>query len=192
MKKNYILWILALLVINTGWYNLSKQSVNQEINRPGAEFSEVREANIGGLIGDEADFEIEHCFDSLNGGEYNVSIQVKQNTITLYEWNGTTENDCVKFKSSSGKGEIKIITEIEDGVTSTTNIKTWPLENLTYLGIVIFSVMTVTLAFAESFVRKYVVKKIENKTPVKNPEIAKSVITHSPPTGIWQDPIKPN
>lgn len=192
MKKNYILWILALLVINTGWYNLSKQSVNQEINRPGAEFSEVREANIGGLIGDEADFEIEHCFDSLNGGEYNVSIQVKQNTITLYEWNGTTENDCVKFKSSSGKGEIKIITEIEDGVTSTTNIKTWPLENLTYLGTFIFSVMTVTLAFAESFVRKYVVKKIENKTPVKNPEIAKSVITHSPPTGIWQDPIKPN
>ena len=120
MKKNYILWILALLVINTGWYNLSKQSVNQEINRPGAEFSEVREANIGGLIGDEADFEIEHCFDSLNGGEYNVSIQVKQNTITLYEWNGTTENDCVKFKSSSGKGEIKIITEIE----ATNNIQT--------------------------------------------------------------------
>ena len=192
MKRNHVLWILALLVINTGWYNLSKQSVNQEINRPGADFAEVREAKIGGLMGDEADFEIEHCFDSLNGGEYNVSIQVKQNSLTLYDWNGTTENDCVKFKSSSGRGEIKIITEIEDGVTSTTNVKTWPLENLTYLGIVIFSVMTVTLAFAESFVRKYVIKKIEKKVSEQDRENPQSRITHSPPTGIWQDPLRPN
>lgn len=191
MKRNHVLWILALLVINTGWYNLSKQGVNQEINRPGAEFAEVREANIGGLMGDEADFEIEHCFDSLNGGEYNVSIQVKQNALTLYDWNGTTDTDCIKFKSSSGKGEIKIITEIEDGVTSTTNVKTWPLENLTYLGIVIFSMMTGALAFAESFVRKYVIKKIGKNVPEKNPENPPTGFTRSSHTGIWQDPLRP-
>ena len=45
MNKNYWLWLIALLVVNTGWYFVSEQSATQEINRPGADFEENRRLN---------------------------------------------------------------------------------------------------------------------------------------------------
>ena len=191
MKKNFILWVAALVVINTGWYNLSQQSVSQEINRPGADFAEIREAKIGGIIGDEADFEIKHCFESSNGGIYNVSIRIDQGTKTIYSWNGTTENDCVKFKSSSQKGEITIITQLEEGALATTNLKTWPFKEATYLGMIVFSLGMISIAYGESFVRKLIKKKIEKTISKKPVEIEANESSYSAPTGIWQDPLKP-
>ena len=45
MKNNYWLWLVALILVNTGWYFVSQQSATQEINRPGADFS-----NQGGRL----------------------------------------------------------------------------------------------------------------------------------------------
>ena len=67
MKKSYWLWVIALLVVNTGWYFVSEQSATQEINRPGADFEENREAELSSIVGSEIEYEIEHCFESLNG-----------------------------------------------------------------------------------------------------------------------------
>ena len=60
MKNNYLLWLIALLVVNTGWYFVSQQSATQEINRPGADFEEIREADLSSIVGTEIDYEIEH------------------------------------------------------------------------------------------------------------------------------------
>ena len=83
MKKNHVLWFIALLVVNTGWYFVSQQSASQEINRPGADFSPEREAKIGSILGSSVDYELEHCFASINGGVHEVSIQVESDSTVL-------------------------------------------------------------------------------------------------------------
>jgi hypothetical protein len=57
MKKNHTLWIIALIVVNSGWYIVTQQNASQEINRPGADFSEEREAEITAFVGDNSDYE---------------------------------------------------------------------------------------------------------------------------------------
>ena len=84
MKNNYWLWAVALLLVNTGWYFVSQQNASQEINRPGAEFSESRDAELSVVYGSELDYEIVHCFESINGVVYNVSINIQQGSKTLY------------------------------------------------------------------------------------------------------------
>ena len=60
MKNNYWLWLVALILVNTGWYVVSQQSATQEINRPGADFSQSRDAELSSIIGNEIDYEIEN------------------------------------------------------------------------------------------------------------------------------------
>ena len=90
MKKNYIMWAIALVLVNSGWYFVSQQSASQEINRPGADFSENREAELTSIVGDQSRFELEFCFKSNNGEVYDVSIEIKKNSESIYFWNGTT------------------------------------------------------------------------------------------------------
>ena len=188
MKKIQVLWLIALLVVNTGWYVVSQQSATQEINRPGADFSDNREAEINSLLGEDADFQIEYCFESINGGIYNVSIEVQQDSKTIHSWNGTTDDQCMEYKSSAKKGEIVILTQIEDGVEVTTNLLTWPLSNALVPGIVLFTIGTVALAFGESFIRKLIKKKLDSQSLESLPEPAPSETIQ---TGIWQEPVRP-
>ena len=44
MEKNKIYWIIAILLVNILWGNIAGNTVSQEINRPGADFSYEREA----------------------------------------------------------------------------------------------------------------------------------------------------
>ena len=53
MKNSYWLWIIALIVVNAGWYVVSQQGAAQEINRPGADFSDSRDAELSSLVGSE-------------------------------------------------------------------------------------------------------------------------------------------
>jgi len=187
MKNNYWLWLIALVLVNTGWYVVSQQSASQEINRPGADFSDSREAELSVMVGDELDYEIEHCFESINGGVYNVSINVQQGSNTLYTWEGDTDDGCVTFSSSADEGDIVVNTQIEEGVEVTTTLTTWPMKSAFVVGVVLFSLGTVAIAFGEKFVRflidrsqKEESESIENQTHL------------SASNDIWQDPIRPN
>ena len=189
MKFNYVLWLLALVIVNSGWYVVSQKSATQEINRPGADFASEREASLSTLIGDESEYELEHCFDSVNGGIYNVSLQVVSESKILYEWNGTTDSDCISFSSSTKEGKITIFTEIEDGVEATANLQTWPLKSAMLPGMMIFSIGTVLLAFGETFFRKIIASRLQKVSTE-----SESSETYSPnvvQSGIWQDPSRP-
>ncbi len=188
MRANYLLWLIALCVVNTGWYFVCQQSADQEINRPGADFSDSREAEISSLAGGEVDYEIEHCFKSTNGGVYNVSINVDMGSKTIYNWSGTTEDGCVVFSSSIEEGTVIVYTQIEEGVESTTSITTWPFRNAYLLGAIFFSIGTVILAFGESFVRHIVKQKLSAKTQNSEETATQQTVNDQ----IWQDPIRLN
>ena len=188
MKNSYWLWIIALIVVNTGWYTVSQQSATQEINRPGADFSGSRDGTLENLIGSEVDFEIEHCFESINGGVYNASIIVESKSETLYSWSGTTDEGCVTYSSTADRGKFVVITIVDEGVETTTTITTWPMKSAFVMGLILFSLCTVALAFGETFVRVLVKKKINQNHSIVEPQIES--FTES--NGIWQDPVRPN
>jgi hypothetical protein len=188
MRINHVLCIVAMLVVNSGWYVVSQQSASQEINRPGAEFSESRDAELTSIIGDESEYELEYCFDSINGAVHNVSIEVMQDSETLFSWNGTTDGECMNHSSTTDEGEIVIITYAEDGVEVTTNLRTWPMKSALLPGIVIFSIATLVVAFAENVIRGVIKNRV--KKPIDSSDVKPSespVVT----SGIWQEPVRP-
>ena len=189
MKKNRVLWFIALIIVNSGWYAVSQQSASQEINRPGADFSGAREAKIVALVGDSSDFEIEHCFTSINGAVHNASIRVELDSKVLYEWSGDTDDGCVTYSSESDEGTIVIFTEMEDGAESKTTLSTWPLKNALIPGMIIFSLGTLLVAYLETLVRVVIKKKIE-KIDAMAIETTTEEVT--PTNSIWQDPVRPN
>lgn len=189
MKNNYWLWLVALILVNTGWYFVSQQGATQEINRPGADFSESREAELSAIVGDEVDYEIEHCFESINGRVYNVSIDIKQGSETLYSWEGDTDDGCITFSSSAEEGDITVNTQIEEGVETTTKLTTWPMKNSFLFGLVFFSLGTIAVAFGETFVRQLIKNRIKESNTVELKEAPTAVSSND---GIWQDPIRPN
>ena len=188
MKSSYYLWIIALIVVNTGWYIVSQQGATQEINRPGADFSESREGELSALIGSEVDYEIEHCFESINGEVHNASITVESESEVLYSWEGDTDEGCITYSSTAGEGDFVVITIVDEGVEATTTLTTWPMKNAFVMGLIVFSLCTVAIAFGETFVRAFVKKKIEQNHSSVTPQIE----SFSQSNGIWQDPVRPN
>ena len=190
MKNNYILWTIALVLVNSGWYIVSQQSASQEINRPGADFSGNRDAELTSIVGDQSRFELEFCFDSNNGQVYDVSIEIKQGAESIYFWNGTTNDDCITHSDTVDEGEITVITLADESVDVTTTIFTWPMEEALVLGIILFSIGTIAAAYGERIVRKIIVKRM-NKTESSLP--VESIDDSGQQTsGIWQEPVRPN
>jgi len=186
--NNRWLWLIALIVVNSGWYIVSQQSATQEINRQGAEFSELREAELSSLLGGEVDYEIEHCFESINGGVYNASISVQQGSKTLYSWSGTTDEGCITFSSSAEEGEIIVVTQIEEGTQATASVTTWPIRDAFVIGVVLFSIATFIVAFGESFVRMLIKKKLDEVSLDATNQVQQD---QPESNGIWQEPLRP-
>lgn len=187
MKINYWLWLVALLVVNTGWYFVSEQSATQEINRPGADFEENREAELSSIVGSEIDYEIEHCFESLNGRVLSVNLSIEQDSETIYSWSGTTDDGCVVHSATAQEGKITVVTTVEDGVETKTMVTTWPLKGAFIGGVVLFSIGTVAVAFGETFVRYVIKQRIEKSSN----EVQETTPTNTATSGIWQDPVRP-
>lgn len=188
MKINYVLWLVAMIVVNTGWYVVSQQKASQEINRPGAEFSESRDAELTSIIGEESDYELEYCFDSINGAVHNVSIEILQSSETIFSWNGTTDGECMNHSSTTDEGKIVVITYAGDGVDATATLHTWPMKNALLPGALIFSLATLLVAYAELVIRGVIKEKMKNSTEVKD---AKSIEQPTMTSGIWQEPVRP-
>ncbi|MBT4982518.1 MAG: hypothetical protein HOM47_06265 [Euryarchaeota archaeon] len=193
MKKNHILWLIALFIVNSGWYFVSQQSASQEINRSGADFSGEREAKIGTIIGTSVDYELEHCFDSVNGGVYEASIKVEFESVVVYSWNGTTDDGCITFSSTSEEGTLLITTELEEGGETTTTLYTWPLKSAIIPGAVLFSIGTLIVAYGETSVRTLLRKRFGNieadgKAIAGELKPNETEVQTSP---IWQEPKRP-
>ena len=189
MKNNFIMWAIALVLVNSGWYFVSQQSASQEINRPGADFSEKRDAELTSIIGDQSRFELEFCFKSNNGEVYDVSIEIIKDKESIYIWNGTTDDGCITHSDTVEEGEITVVTLADESVDVTANLISWPMENALVPGVILFSIGTVAVAYGERIVRKIIVKRLDNAAAKLPKEL------HSDPTvetsGIWQEPIRP-
>ena len=189
MRKNQLMWIIALIIVNSSWIFLTGKMVPQEINRPGAEFAENRGAELDPLFSDEIDYRIEYCFKSSNGLILNYSIIVKQGNSILYEDQGTTEDGCNKFSSTGSSGDLIFQTILDPGIDSDTTLYTKPLGNVVWEGVFLFSIGTFAVAYLETGLRNNIKKKIENKPKQKPPEVQELQPIEN--QGVWQNPLRP-
>lgn len=189
MRKNQLMWIIALIIVNSSWIFLTGKMVPQEINRPGAEFAENRGAELDPLFSDEIDYRIEYCFKSSNGLILNYSIIVKQGNSILYEDQGTTEDGCNKFSSTGSSGDLIFQTILDPGIDSDTTLYTKPLGNVVWEGVFLFSIGTFAVAYLETGLRNNIKKKIENKPKQEPPEVQKLQPIEN--QGVWQTPLRP-
>ena len=117
-----------------------------------------------------------------------VNISIEQGKDTICSWSGTTYDGCVIFSSSADEGEITVITDVEEGVETKTMITTWPLKGAFFIGVVLFSLGTIAVAFSETFVR-YLIRQRMEKAAAEEQETVPATTEAS---GIWQDPIRLN
>ena len=104
----------------------------------------------------------------------------------IYKWEGTTDDGCVTKLIESEDGKLVIYTAVDDGVQSTVTLVTWPLKSSFIPGVVLFSVLTIAVAYGEVFVKKVVKKKIEKAAVVETETV--SVEVHQDTSSIWQVP----
>jgi len=187
VKGKIYLWVIALVIVNTGWFFVSQQSATQEINRPGADFSEKRDASISSIGSDSSEFEIYHCFESINGQELNASVKVQKGSVVLYSWEGTTNDDCITQSIESSDGDLVVITEVEEGAESTVSIVTWPMKSIFAVGVFVFTIGTVLVAYLEILVKNTIKNRLK-KQPKSQTEDEQDLAIET--TGIWQAPIK--
>ena len=107
----------------------------------------------------------------------------------MYSWEGNTDDGCITHTSSAEEGDIVVNTEIEEGVEVTTKLTTWPMKNAFPIGVVLFSVGTIVVAFGETFVR-YIINKFKDESADNQ---ANEIGQNNSDIGeIWQDPLRPN
>ena len=187
MRKNQLMWIVALIIVNSSWIFLTGKMVPQEINRQGAEFAENRSAELDPFFSDEIDYRIEYCFKSSNGMILNYSIIVKQGNSILYEDQGTTEDGCNKFSSTGSSGELIFQTIVDPGIDSDTTLYTKPFGNVVWEGVFLFSIGTFAVAYLETGLRNEIKKKIENRPKEEPPEVQELQPIEN--QGVWQNQI---
>ncbi|RZD40038.1 MAG: hypothetical protein CXT71_02390 [Methanobacteriota archaeon] len=189
LKKNQLMWVIALLIVNTGWIFLSGKMVPQEINRPGADFAENRAAELDPFFSDEIDYKIEYCFKSSNGVLLNYSLVIKQGSTVLFEDQGTTDDGCKTFSSTGKSGDLDFQTTVDSGIDSEVTLYTKPLGNVMWEGIFLFSIGTLVVAYLETGLRHKIKEKVDNRPQPKSsiPQELEPVQNE----GIWQTPLRP-
>ena len=76
--QTMLLWVVAVVLINTIWMNVASQSAPNEINAEG-KFQSIREVNISPVFGSDAPIPatLESTFTSTSGDQANLSIAIK-------------------------------------------------------------------------------------------------------------------
>ena len=149
-------------------------------------FNQIIDVNGGSV-----NYELEHCFASINGGVHEVSIKVESDSTVIYSWNGTTDDGCITYSAASDEGTLLIITELEDGAETTTTLYTWPLKSALLPGIVLFSIGTLVVAYGEITVRALITKKLEKIESEHKKTLQNADSTETSTSAIWQDPMRP-
>ena len=79
--------------------------------------------------------------------------------------------------------------EADESVETTAKLYTWPMEEALVIGIILFSVGTILVAYGERIVRKLIIKRLEKLEAALPPE--SSIEPSVQDSGIWQEPVRP-
>lgn len=175
--QTMLLWVVAVVLINTIWMNVASQSAPNEINAEG-KFQSIREVNISPVFGSDAPIPatLESTFTSTSVDQANLSIAIKKDNVTVvYSWSGQLSDTVPAWSGELEPGTYTVETIVEEGVLVTQQLELQPFAPIQTAGHVVLTLLLIAVAWGEQGVRallarwkpvQNVTKKTE-KTPFK-------------------------
>lgn len=191
LDKNKIIWLVAIVFINGLWAVISDNEVPQSINRSGADFSEQRDAAIGGLIGDSPiPVRLECNFVSIQETNSEIGWDITKDGKTIASWRGNIGDACNGWEGELVPGDYVINTISNDSVEAAITLYLAPFKSIQFTGHLLFTLTFFAIVGLEIVGKKYWPKKKKKK-----PDTDSTLMFEQTPSfdeeGIWQDPIKP-
>ena len=189
LDKNKIIWLVAIVFINGLWAVISDNEVPQSINRSGADFSEQRDAAIGGLMGDSPiPVRLECNFVSMQETNSEIGWDITKDGKTISSWRGNIGDACNGWEGELVPGDYVINTISNDSIEATITLYLAPFKSIQFTGHLLFTLTFFAIVGLEIVGKKYWPKK-------KKPDTDSTLMFEQTPSfddeGIWQDPIKP-
>jgi len=199
---NLSLWLVALLIINIIWANVSTNEASQQLNDRGFEFQEERKVSLQAVFGSDAELPITITSEFIHqddpSRQANVSWKLLDSSGNIVlNWAGST-NEVATLDAELPPGDYTLNTTTEENIIAIQHLDVAPFAPISTLGHVLLSILLVVLAFAESTVRAFVAKRVvqpdvkENKPKefrkprIGMPEVESSGDLDDSP---WRDPI---
>lgn len=164
--QSILLWVVALVLINTLWLNVADQTAPNEINNPD-QFQTYREVEISPVFGSSSPIpaELSTVFESNSLDNANVSFSIKKdNQSTVFSWSGTLTDEPPVWSDELAPGQYTITTLVEEGVDVQQRLNLKPLAAVQTLGHVVLSILLVALAWGEQGVRALYDRRKKSET----------------------------
>lgn len=199
---NLSLWVVALLIINIIWANVSSNEASQQLNDRGFEFQEDRKVSLQAVFGSDAELPItitsEFVHQDDPSRQANVSWRLLDSSGNVaLNWAGST-NEVATLDAELPPGDYTLNTTIEENIIAIQHLDVAPFAPISTLGHFLLSLLLVVFAFGESTVRAFVAKRIEQtdlkenkpkefrKSRIGMPEVESSDDDDDSP---WREPI---
>jgi hypothetical protein len=155
---NPALWVVALVLINALWSNVSRQQAPNEVNGLDR-FETFRTVTVAPVFGSEnalpATFSAEFTSTSLE--QANVSFAIKKdNASVVHTWSGFLTDTPPVWEGTLAPGTYTVVTEVEQGVDVEQVLMLEPFDAIRIQGHAVLSVLLVVLAFAEQGIRAFI------------------------------------
>ncbi len=200
---NISLWVIALLLVNIIWANVATNEASQQLNDRGFEFQPERQVSLQAVFGSDAELpitittEFVHQDDPTRSANASWKLIDSSDNVVL-SWVGST-NEIATIKAELPPGEYVLNTTVDENVIAIQNLDVAPFAPIAILGHVLLSLLLVAVAFGESIIRAFIVKRLEEteikenkprefrKARVGMPEIDDYNENDESP---WREPIK--
>lgn len=197
---NPVLWVLALVLINVLWANVSQQGAPNEINDV-ERFEPVRELEVASVFGstDAIPATISTEFTSNVVDQANVSYSVWLNNATVvHSWSGLLTDEVPVWSDELTPGTYTIVTELEDGVEVKQTLTLQPFATIRMHGHLVLSTMLVVVAVAENIARGWLASRrpaeatdVKPHVPFKATTLgSENDMTWSESDSPWRDPLR--
>ena len=175
--QTMLLWVVAVVLINTIWMNVASQSAPNEINAEG-KFQSIREVNVSPVFGSDAPIPatLESTFTSTSVDQANLSIAIKKDNVTVvYSWSGQLSDTVPAWSGELEPGTYTVETIVEEGVLVTQQLELQPFAPIQTAGHVVLTLLLIAVAWGEQGVRALLARwkpvqtmtKKTEKTPFK-------------------------
>ena len=191
LDKNKIIWLVAIVFINGLWAVISDNEVPQSINRPGADFSQQRDASIGGLIGESPiPVRLECNFIPMQETTSEIGWDLTKDGKTIASWRGVIGDSCDGWEGELIPGDYVVNTISNDSIEATITLYLAPFESIQLIGHLLFTLTFFVIVGLEIVGKKYWPKKKKKKSDEESVLMFEQTSAFDA-EGIWQDPLKP-
>lgn len=199
---NLAMWVVALLIINIIWANVSSNEASQQLNERGFEFQEDRDVSLQAVFGSDSELPVTITSEFVHRDDPSRQANVSWRLIdasgnVVLNWVGST-NEAASIDTELPPGEYTLNTTVEENIIAIQYLNVAPFAPIATMGHLLLSSLLVVLAFGESIVRTFITNRMEQSREKENKpkEFRKARIGMPEVEGVgeaddspWRDPI---